>query len=143
MRVIVFFMLLIPAGCAGTFSRDNAVSGCEIASRYIDAADNSDPQRVASFLDDEIVVIFLSDTADHAERIEGRGAVLEAVRTYKETCPDCASKMTCHLENDSAVYVTEKVAFIDKTGRQRQQAAPLVLEMNDGKIARIIYFPAD
>lgn len=143
MRVIAFFMLLVLSGCAGTSFPDSAVNGCEIATRYISAANNSDPQRIAPFLHDDVVAIFLSETADHAERIEGRSAVLEAVRTYKETCPDCVSKMTCHLENSAAVYVTEEVTFIDKSGRQRQQAAPLVLEMEDGKIARIIYLPAD
>lgn len=140
-RALMFLLVFAAAGCAG--SRDMAgLDSCDIAQRYIDAANNSDPALVAPLLDEDVAAIFLSAESDHAETIDGRTAVLEAVRTYKEHCPGCSSSMTCHFQTPSAAYVTEHVEFEGKAGVQ-QQRAPLVLEIDAQRIIRILYFPSE
>lgn len=139
--VLVCMLICSVAGCAG--SRDSVgLDPCDIAQRYIDAANNSDPGLVAPLLHEDVVAIFLSAESDHAETLDGRSAVLEAVRTYKDDCPSCASNMVCHLQTPSAAYVTEHVEFEGQSG-VRQQRAPLVLEIDAQRIIRIIYFPSD
>lgn len=141
-RTLLICMLLsVTAGCAGLRHTATEPNSCDIAQRYVDAANRSDPELVAPWLHQEVVAIFLSADTDHAETISGRSAVLEAVRTYKDHCPSCASSMTCHLQTPSAAYVTETVEFEGQSGPQ-QQRAPLVIEIEAQRIVRIIYFPS-
>jgi len=120
--------LLLASGCAGEPALMES-GCCEIAQRYIDAANGGDTTRIAPFLAADVVAVFLSGDADHAEVVEGRGAVLESVQAYREQCPDCESTLVCHLETPSAAYVTEDVVFLDTSGEKRRQSAPLILEI--------------
>lgn len=133
--------LLLLSGCA-TLQQDDPV-GCEIAQRYIDAGNSSDATLLEPLLTQDVAAIFLSTETDHAETVSGRTDVLDAVRAYKEECPSCSSSMTCHLETESAVYVTEAVSYEDADGSRQQQNASLVFELDNNRIARIIYFPSN
>lgn len=138
---LVCSLVIVVAGCAGSRSAAE-LDSCDIAERYIDAANTSDPGLVAPLLHEDVAAIFLSPDSDHAQTIDGRSAVLEAVRTYKDHCPSCSSSMICHLQTPSAAYVTEQVEFEGEAGAQ-QQRAPLVLEIDTQRIIRIIYFPSE
>lgn len=140
--ILLCVLVLAVQGCASPGDISDGPDACDIAQRYIDAANRSDPGLIAPFLHVDVAAIFLSAESDHAETIDGRSAVLEAVRTYKDHCPSCSSSMLCHLQTPSAAYVTETVEFDDESG-VRQQHAPLVLEIDAQRVIRIIYFPSE
>lgn len=139
-RALLCVPFVIAASCAHRPADE--LDNCEIAQRYIDAANHSDPGLIAPLLHEDVAAIFLSRETDHAETIAGRSAVLEAVRTYKHHCPSCESSVLCHMQTPDAAYVTETVVF-EGEADVRQQHAPLVLEFDAQRVKRIIYFPSD
>ena len=136
---------LLPSLLTGCVSppRTDAIAYCDIAQRYIDAANHSAPDSIERFLAADSTAVFLTLEADHPQVIEGRDAVLDAVRSYKEDCPTCESTMTCMMETSSAAYVLEHVAFRNAGGEQQSQSAPLILEFDGTRIVYLIYYPAN
>lgn len=120
---------------------------CALARLYIEASNSGDAARIEPWLAEDVTAVFLPEGApedgSEASMISGRQAVLEAVSTYTAQCASCRSRSVCLHESDRAIYAIEHVVFVDQDGVERQQSAPLVLEIDAGRIHSIIYYPAN
>lgn len=138
-----FASVLVLAGllvsCAS--SPQPRASGCALAQRYVEAANSGDPGTVAPLLAENAYAIFLAERPGGHSITSGKASVLDAVDTYTSHCTSCRSTAVCLHESDSAVYLIERVEFIDQNGVARTQSAPLIIETRNGRIAAIVYFP--
>lgn len=139
MRIALLASALVLAGCATGSAR--LQDGCGIAHRYIEASNTGNAALIAPWIDPRASAIFLAGDDTPRSELRGREAVLDAVSTYTAQCPSCRSTFRCLHATAEGVYGIEDVAFIDQDGAERLQSAPLVIELEDGRVTTIVYYP--
>lgn len=139
-QAVPAIVLAALAGCAGRPVTES--SACPVAARYVEAANSGNAQAIEPLLADAVTAVFLSGRGAELSRLEGKADVLEAVRTYTAQCPSCRSSVRCLHATERAVYAIEDVEFTDQDGVTQRQSAPLVIELDDGDVIAIIYYPS-
>lgn len=140
-KAFALFFALVLTGCATTAS-EAVRTGCALGQRYVQAANSSDASLVADDIHPDASAIFLTGEREAWSSTDGRAAVIDAIETYTRQCGSCRSEVVCLHETPAAQYLVERVHFTDQDGVEHVQSAPLIIELEDGTIRRLVYYPA-
>jgi hypothetical protein len=112
-----------------------------IVRAFVDAYNAHDIDAMAAVSDEGIQWVKVESGRASIET-DGKPALRAILQRYFAQCPTCRSTLEWTKASGSRVAARERASWTNATGAQSQTSLS-VYELRDGRILRVLYFPAE